>query len=495
MSHRVLYMEKRWLAVAALAALALVGWGTEGRWWPIAAQRFASLRTRMLSGGSEAMGVDSTTRESMGAAHTDHDGHDHSSHEETDSIELSPQARKSIGLETGQVKLTTFVRTSPGPGIVVERHGRTKTRVVAPLTGIVTQVHVIEGEAVEPGRPLFELRLTHEDLVQSQVEFLRITEELDVVNREVERLRPVAEKGTIPQKTLLERQYEQQKLRGGHRALRESLLLHGLSPQQVDEVQETRTLCSNLTVFAPGTVAPGPGAPGPGSESRRENPGMPGTTGLNRRLVVEDLQVELGRLVTAGDALLALADYSELYIEGKAFEQDGQLVAAALRERWEITAVVENPMPSGTDVPNLSILYLKDQIDVATRTLNFYLKLPNELIRDEEVDGHRFINWRFKPGQRTQLRVPVQRWPDRIVLPAGAVIQEGAESFVFQENGDHFDRRPVQVEYRDLRSVVVADDGTLFPDDVVATSGAAQLQIALKNKSGGAIDPHAGHTH
>ena len=62
------------------------------------------------------------------------------------------------------------------------------------------------------------------------------------------------------------------------------------------------------------------------------------------------------------------------------------------------------------------------------------------------------------------------------------------------------ERRPfrppgVHVEYRDRFSVVIANDGSLFPGDVVATCGAQQLQLALKNKAGGGIDPHAGHNH
>jgi hypothetical protein len=35
----------------------------------------------------------------------------------------------------------------------------------------------------------------------------------------------------------------------------------------------------------------------------------------------------------------------------------------------------------------------------------------------------------------------------------------------------------------------------LFPGDVVAQRGAHQMQMALKNKSGGGVDPHAGHNH
>jgi multidrug efflux pump subunit AcrA (membrane-fusion protein) len=94
-----------------------------------------------------------------------------------------------------------------------------------------------------------------------------------------------------------------------------------------------------------------------------------------------------------------------------------------------------------------------------------------------------------------QLLVPVEEWQDQFVLPVDAVTQEGAEYFVFQQNGDHFDRVPVHVKHKDQRSVVIANDGALFPGDVVARRGAHQMQMALKNKSGGGVDPHAGHSH
>ena len=56
-------------------------------------------------------------------------------------------------------------------------------------------------------------------------------------------------------------------------------------------------------------------------------------------------------------------------------------------------------------------------------------------------------------------RMPVEAWREKIVLPAAAVAQDGAEYYVFQENGRKFDRRAVHVEHRDERSVVIANDG------------------------------------
>ncbi len=57
------------------------------------------------------------------------------------------------------------------------------------------------------------------------------------------------------------------------------------------------------------------------------------------------------------------------------------------------------------------------------------------------------------------------------MLPVEAVAQEGAEAYVFEANDDHFDRRPVHVEYRDQEWVVIANDGTLRLGNTVAMSG------------------------
>jgi len=499
MSVQRLSFDRRWLLLAVGGVFVIAAWLTHDRWRPIADQGLAKLQ-RVISRQPEANGAASGED---GHSADEHAGHDHAGHNEAASVELSDQARKNIGLNVGDIQLGTFVRKITVPGIVVERRGLTKTQVVAPLTGVVTKVHVIEGEALRPGRPLFDLRMTHEDLLQTQVEFLKMLEELDVVNREIDRLRPVVEKGAVPQKTLLDRQYEQQKLNAGLRSQRESLLLHGLTSEQVEEITKERTLRSNLTIYVPQLArAAEPETrtalrprKGEGNRDRGDADSESPSKSVERLFVVNALNVESGRLVTAGDPLLTIADYSELYAEGNAFEQDGQLVADALGNGWPVTAIVENHTAAGTTVPNLPILFLSDEVDPASRTLHFFMKLPNERIRDESADGHRFINWRFKPGQRTHLRVPVEKWPDRIVLPADAVAQDGPESYVFQENGDHFDRRPVQVEYRDLESVVIAQDGSLFPGDRVALSGAQQMLMALKNKSGGGVDPHAGHNH
>ncbi|MGE3410155.1 MAG: efflux RND transporter periplasmic adaptor subunit [Pirellulales bacterium] len=409
----------------------------------------------------------------------EHAGHDHghAGHSAENSLQLSQQARDSIGLREGEVALSTFQRTITVPGTVAERPGWSKFDIIAPMTGFVVKILHTEGEAVAPGQPLFELRLTHEDLVQSQADLLKTAEELDVVKKEIARLEAITQ-GVIAPKTILERKYELQKLGAVSHAQRQSLLLHGLTESQVDDIVKNRKLLSTLVVRAPGQEGTMP------------------LSSENVILQLQELKVERGQHVQLGDSLAMLADHAELLIEGEAFEQDSPQVTQAVERGAPVSAVLEFKTESAGQVEGLHIAYVANRMDAESRTLHFYVTLPNKIVRDTRTaNGRRFVEWRFKPGQRMQLQVPVEEWADRIVLPADAVAQDGVENYVFRSNGDHFDRQAVRVEYRDPHSVVVANDGSLFPGEAIALSAAQQLQLALKNKSGGAIDPHAGHNH
>ena len=417
-----------------------------------------------------------------GEAEHDEDGHVASKtpthqHEEAAAIKLSKQAQGNIGLHLVKIELRPFERTITVPGMVVERPGWSVLEVTSPMTGVVTKIFPIQGEAVQPGRPLFEVRLTHEDLLQVQTEFLRTVEELDVIGREVARLEKVSADGVIAGKTLLERKYERQKQEAALRAQRQALLLHGLSKEQVDEIVAKRTLLQSLTICAPVREKAGASEAHP--------------------LQVQQLKVSQGKHVNAGDTLCTLVDYGELYIEGMAFEQDIQAVNRAAAAEKNVTAILGSKSTADEEIiQGLRILYLDDKVDLESRAFHFYVTLPNRVLRENKTpEGRCFVYWQFKPGQRTQVHISVEQWADRIVLPAEALAQDGAEAFVFEANDDHFDRRPVRVEYRDQDWAVIANDGALRIGATVAASSAHQMLLALKNKTGGGVDPHAGHNH
>ena len=389
------------------------------------------------------------------------------------SLELSPQARKNIGLRMTQVELKPFVKTVSMPALVVERPGRSQVEVTAPLGGRVTRVYPVQGQAVMPGEPLFDLRLTHEELVNAQVELLRSVEEVDVVEREIKRLESVSIAGAIPGKTKRQREYEQQKLEAVINSQTQSLELHGLTPDQVKDIVTTRRLLQGITVVAPPHLEEG-------HEDDDDHP-----------FHIQELTVKPGQYVDAGSRLTVLADHHELFIEGRAFEQDIEELHRLANERWTVSATAD----AGGQIDGLEIFYLSDVVETESRAFHFYLRLPNEIVRDITNEaGHRFVSWKFKPGQRMQILVPVERWVDCIVLPVDAVAQDGVETFVFEQNGNHFDRVAVHVKHRDERWVVVESDARLI-GGTLATNGAQQLQMALKNRAGGGVDPHAGHNH
>lgn len=475
---------RKWIWPTILVATVVIGGMTRSRWYPVVSGWVESSVARFRSGAVEEVA------EAEGGGG------------EVTSLKLSDQAMRNIGLSADSIRpitLQTYRKSITVPAVVVERPGRTLVQVATPMTGVITHVHAVEGEAVKPGTLLFQIRLTHEDLVQGQTDFLRTLGELDVEEREIARLTGVTRSGAVAGKVMLERQYAKDKLMALLRAQREALRLHGLSDAQVDGITKNRRLLRELQVFAPSIDSHKDhelklsGRPvQPVAFSQKTPTAERAHTGP---LILQKLSVHKGQSVSAGTTLAMLADYDELFIEGMAFEQDIPQLRRSSERNWNVTAVFGEPDSSSKHVEELEIAFLANQVDATSRTLHFYVRLPNEIATDRRKNGEGYVEWKYLPGQRLQLRVPIEEWADQIVLPVDAVAREGAEYFAFQQNGNHFDRVPVHVRYRDQYSVVIANDGSLFPGDIVARLGAHQMQMALKNKSGGAPDPHAGHNH
>lgn len=512
------------IAIAVVVIAAIVA--STGLWWPVVSRWVDSVLEARRPGApsqhaaaehNHAHGNDSghASFASHGAGRVhEHggdrgSGHDHSSgHAAAHSIELTPQARANLGLSAANlrpIELTTYQRSISLPAIVVPRPGRSQIIVSSPLSGIVSHVHAVPGEAVLPGQLLFEVRLTYEDLVETQSQYLRTLSELEVENREIQRLESATQSGALSGKALLERRYAKDKLEALLRSQREALRLHGLSEKQVEEIGTQGRLLGDLQIVAPDIDRHGEHEELRLTRSRYmpisyQEPAEPMHAGQPmqaspRLLVIDDLQVHKGQSVAAGDRLCSLSDLSQLYIEGKAFEQDAATISAVATNGWKVTAVLPDTNGSHT-VEDLSVAFIGNSIDPVSHSLSVYVELPNVVLSDQtNGDGQRFVNWKYRVGQRLELQIPVEQWPKQIVLPVSAIVKDGADWFVFQQNGESFDRVPVHVKYRDQASAVIANDGSIFPGDVVARTAAHQLQMALKNQAGGPVDPHAGHTH
>ncbi|MDV6030765.1 MAG: HlyD family efflux transporter periplasmic adaptor subunit [Phycisphaera sp. RhM] len=453
--------------------------------------------------------ADPTTAETE-AGHDPHEDHDHDGHAQAESVTLSKQARANMGLRTATVEVRRYTQHMEVPGVVTQWPGRTHIAVTSPLTGVLNSILVSRGELVKSGAPLFTLRLTHQDLVNTQETFLTKLGELDVEQREIDRLSSVASSGAIAGKTLLARQYERDKLMAGVRAARQAMLLHGLTEEQIMQIERSRVLIREITVYAPLIHEDDSlhheslgHANDRLSESSTERyasmlqPPLP--TEEHRHVEAEFLVTELlarrGESVSAGDELAQLSDFSQVLIEGQAFQRDGKALRKAADTGADVQAIIESSGEGPELIDGLKVVYIGTEVDRRSRALPFYVSLTNKVERTEQSGNKRYISWQYKPGQRLTVRLPVSQVENAIVVPKDAVAEEGAERYLFVENGDHFDRVPVSIIARDSINVAIHNDGQVWPGQVIAVSGAHQLQMAMKNRSGGTIDPHAGHNH
>ncbi len=415
--------------------------------------------------------------------------------EEQHSLALSDQALRNIGINSDTilpVKVSSFKKTLVFPAIVVDRPGRSKLAVPSTASGIVQRVYVEPGETVVSGQPLFDILLVHEELIRCQSDLLALLQKKDVVESERKRLEGLS--ADIAPKSIREIAFQKSEIDSQIASQKNALLVHGLSQEQIDEtIIRDRKLVRMITVRLPKVsedgIAQGPIVPIDVSQVSPQK---------TNSLQIESLEIEKGQQVEIGQSLCQIIDMSRLSICGRSFAHDENILNATARKPGIVTALFEGHDGFKENITGLSIRSIDNRIDSVNRTLNFYVELPNWIIKDDDAPSAknpddpsdpRFVNWRFKPGQRCELLLEYETVEDCIVLPSEAVAQEVNDAYVFQWNGTDdgkkvWHRKAVHVFFRARDSIAIANDGSILPGAVVAARGAGQLQIALTSGGG-----------
>ena len=456
MISHVLRFLRRLALFAAIGALAAgLAWSRD-RWLPLLEQAWR--------GNASA-----TSR-------ADHDPHDHDHDTPAggqDVLELSPQARRNLGLVSRPATLSTYRKTILVPGEIRDRPGISDRGVTSPVIGIVTEVHAFPGDTVRPGEKLFTLRLVSEYVQNSQAELFRATRETELEQEKRVRLAQV--ESVIAGSRLIEIDQQLRRLQAAITSHRQDLLARGLSPDQITEAAAGRFV-SSIDIVAPPSAVP------PAAET-------------DLTFEVQELKVELGTQVQAGHLLAVLSNHRLLYVVGHAFKSEAPALERAAQHRWPVR--IEFAEDDATGWPTLpeefTIRHLANTIDSASRTFDFFIPLENQS-RRYETGGESFVVWRFRPGQRVRLHVPVEELADVIVLPAGAVVRDGPEAYVFRQNGDLFKRLPVHVLHEDRLSMVLANDGSVAPGWYLAQTAAASLNRVFEAQSASGT-PVGVHVH
>ena len=434
-----------------------------------------------------------------GEAAAGHEGHDHGA--KSDRVKISPQAQKNLGLDVDTLTPQEYWRTMLIPGVVVDRPGQSDRSVTSKVAGVITAIKARPGDTVKAGDPLFTIQLASEFLQSSQTDLGKSVRELEIATTRRDRVAVLVKAGTRPGQELIDEENQVKRFTTLVQAYRRQLQVFGLTPEQVNQVEKGEVI-TEVTVIVPSSsksVPPTVAISSPDSSS-------PTPSTEVQRFEFQELKVNLGEQVTAGQTLCLLASHQELFVEGRAFKSEADALAAAAEKKTPIRAEFADETPGSWPVQAPFLIHhLSNQVDPASRTFAFYLPLDN-LPRSFERDGKSHFVWRYRPGQRVRLMMPVEKLitlaPDGkteilpFVLPAGAVVREGPEAYVFVQSGDMFIRKPVRVLFADRTNVVVANDGSVTEAEYVVKNQAAAINRALKAQAaGGGGDPHAGHDH
>ncbi len=445
----------------------------------------------------------------------EHVANGHAHEDEEDHIALTEQAFANLGLQMAPVTVGDYWQTLLVPARVVEIPGRSDLSVSAPVTGVIEDVQILPGQSLNSSTPLFVIRLTDETLIDAQSKLLETMTRQEVAQKEIDRLAPLIDSGVVAGSRNRELEYELKQLRAQESTLLQELRSRGLPQPMIDELLQNRELASILTVFPPSFIRPDDAA---SSQS---------SSGFS----VEQLMVHPGKSVTRGQALCTVAFHSKLYLEGTAFEDDLPVLNRIAENDWEVLVETHGEPEPDAEPLGLQLLRIDNHVDEATQTVKFFVELPNEVAVVRQANDRLYEQWRFRPGQRLHVRLPVERWENQLMLPVDAVVVDGPNVFVFAEHHhddddhahddhedqdhphddhdqaegthDHHDEHdlfielepiPVRLLYRDDRTVVIADDGQIPLDEPIALNHAYKLYLAMQMQAGGG-GGHHDHDH
>ncbi len=335
-----------------------------------------------------------------------------------DLIPMSQQQRQAMGIRTAPVALATESWSVAYPAQV--QVPTAQLRVVStPLSGLLESLLVAEGDAVKKGQKL--AFILSPELLSLQRSYLQALSRLDLARSDWERDRQLLEEGIIAERRYQTTHAHYVQVRTEVEQGRQTLQLAGMDRDALKRLAEERQLSGTLTVRSP----------------------LDG--------------VVLERLATPGQRLNAL---DPLYRIGR------------LQPLWlEIHVPLDHL--SQIDVGS-TVRVMKPRVDGKVITIGRMVHGADQgvLVRAEVTEGAE----RLHPGQYVEVELATGRAARNYRIPLGALVRQGAKTWVFVARASGFLVVPVVIHAEESDSVVVSAD--LKPGDQVVMSGTAALKAA-----------------
>jgi Cu(I)/Ag(I) efflux system membrane fusion protein len=323
--------------------------------------------------------------------------HDEHAGETSSIVHLDKHKVFHAGIKTEDVRNTSVAVPLTLPG-KVSFNERRVADITARVSGRIEKLNVFTNDRVNAGAAL--LQLYSQDVLTMQNEFLLAAERWNRAQR-------VATEDNATAKAIYE-------------SAKRKLIVVGMSEQELNELERSRTPQLLFTVRAPfgGTIL--------------------------------DSKIRQGTFVQMGTELFEIADLSTVWVLADIYEKDLPSVRAGMKAHVTVTAYPDSF--AGT------IATIYNVLDEKTRTIKARVEVQNR-------------NGKLKPEMFCNVMIETQYGKETIKIPASALLGETEKHFVFIAlNDTTFERRDIRTgrETRDFAEVL---DGLLLGEKLVVKGG------------------------
>ncbi len=338
------------------------------------------------------------------------------------------------------------------------RVGHLSTRV----PGAVVAVFKTVGEPVAAGEILALVDAAQVGQAKSQ--FLQAVVQLQLRKTTIERLRPIANSGAVPQRSLIEAESALQEAEVALISARQALENLGFELPQGLETRTSQMLADELRSLGVPTSAVA--SLSAGKKTANLIPILAPHDGV---LIASE--VVAGEVVDTVKSLFTVSDPSQMWLILNVRQEDAKYVRRGLPVRFQ--------SDNGDQNVSGHIVWISPAVDEQTRTLQVRVAVANEsgLLRDKTFGTGRII---------------LREEPNAVVVPRESVQSTPDASFVFVRDKNYFDEK--SPEFFHVRQVRLgARDGQyvellagVLPGEVIASKGSNVLLAQLLRSSLGA---------
>ncbi|MCB9081821.1 MAG: efflux RND transporter periplasmic adaptor subunit [Lewinellaceae bacterium] len=335
-------------------------------------------------------------------------------------VTLTSEQLDLAGIEIGTPQLRRISGFVSCTG-KVELPPQNLVSVHSPVKGFVRTVRFLPGNYIRKGDLL--VTLAHQDLVRLQREYLETFYRMGALEKDYQRKQDLATADAMAQRNVEQAKADYQVAKAHLEGLRKELQMIGLSTKKLESdgtIQEQISLVSPINGY------------------------------------VNEVNANLGKLVNAEDLLYEILDATHVHAELRVYATDIALLKEGQR--------VEISVPGSDQRYPAEVHLISRMVDPDTKTVIVHGHFEPE---PKQLLAGTFIEARIFTDEAQVLSVP-----------AGAIVQEGKEQFVFVKVGSGFAKTAVQTGRSDGAFVEISGP-EISRETQMALQGAYYLNGSL----------------